>query len=363
MATTDKAIVRAARGDVCSTSAVALDLDGIGKRYGDQWAVEAMTLRVPTGSLVALLGPSGCGKTTTLRMIAGLIAPDTGDVRFDGVSVRDVPPEQREAVMVFQHPTLFAHLDVAANVGFGLKMRRLPRAVVAERVGIALVQVQLEGYGRRKIAQLSGGQQQRVALARALVTAPRLLLLDEPLSSLDPSLRDEMRDLIAHLHAAQGITTVLVTHDRTEAMTLADRIAVLHRGSLRQYDTPTECYERPATPSVARFFGMTNLLTATITGRSAQTPLGTFALPAGGDAAGEMLVGIRPEHITLGDGQNRISGTVTARTYLGLHQQLMLRCGDTLLTVLAPADAGIRTGDTLTVCLPPGRLHLLPSAG
>ncbi|MDQ2784732.1 MAG: ABC transporter ATP-binding protein, partial [Chloroflexota bacterium] len=213
-----------------NAGAIALDVTGLGKAYGDKWAVKDLSLAVPPGALVALLGPSGCGKTTTLRMIAGLIEPDTGDIRFDGASVAHLPPERRGAVMVFQQPTLFSHLDVAANVGFGLRMRREPRGVIAERVRAALGQVQLSGLERRRIGQLSGGQQQRVALARALVTAPRVLLLDEPLSNLDPSLRDEMRDLIARLHAEQGITTLLVTHDRQEAMTLAERIAFLADG-------------------------------------------------------------------------------------------------------------------------------------
>jgi len=344
-----------------SMSAIALDVIGLGKAYGDTWAVKDLSLSVPPGALVALLGPSGCGKTTTLRMIAGLIEPDTGDIHFDGDSVARLLPERRGAVMVFQQPTLFSHLDVAANVGFGLRMRREPRAVIAERVRAALAQVQLAGMERRRIGQLSGGQQQRVALARALVTAPRVLLLDEPLSNLDPSLRDEMRELIARLHAEQGITTLLVTHDRQEAMTLAERIAFLSAGRLQQYGTAPDLYERPATVAVAQFFGMTNLFPASIVDDVAQTTLGPLRLTHGVGNCPEAVVGIRPEHIALGAGENRVIGRITARIYLGQQQRVTLRTSgtETDLTVLAPAELPLLVGQEITLSLPPERLHTI----
>jgi len=343
------------------TSAIALEVIGLGKAYGDKWAVKDLSLSVPPGALVALLGPSGCGKTTTLRMIAGLIEPDTGDIHFDGDSVARLPPERRGAVMVFQQPTLFAHLDVAANVGFGLRMRRESRAVIAERVRAALAQVQLAGMERRRIGQLSGGQQQRVALARALVTAPRVLLLDEPLSNLDPSLRDEMRELIARLHAEQGITTLLVTHDRQEAMTLAERIAFLSDGRLQQYGAAPDLYERPATVAVAQFFGMTNLFPASITSGIAQTTLGPLRLAHGAGDRSEAVVGIRPEHIALSAGENRVIGRITARTYLGQQQRVTLRTSatETDLTVLAPAELPLIVGQEIILSLPPERLHII----
>ncbi len=349
-----------ARGE----NAVALNLDALGKVYAGKWAVADVTLHVPPGALVALLGPSGCGKTTTLRMIAGLIEPDSGDIRFDGVSVRPVPPERRGAVMVFQQPTLFTHLDVAANVGFGLRMRGERRSIIAARVEAALGQVQLAGYGRRRVGQLSGGQQQRVALARALVTEPRVLLLDEPLSNLDPSLRDEMRDLIAHLHAAQGITTVLVTHDRQEAMTLAETIAFLSDGVLQQYATAPELYERPATPAVARFFGMENLFAATIAGGVAQTALGPLAVTPRDASPAIVTLGIRPEHVNLHGDENVIHGHVTHRTYLGQHQLVTIRTGDgcTDLKVLVPAESPVVPGDALRVSLPAAHLHRIAPA-
>jgi ABC-type sugar transport system ATPase subunit len=220
--------------------------------------------------------------------------------------------------------------------------------------------VQLSGLGRRRVGQLSGGQQQRVALARALVTDPRVWLLDEPLSNLDPSLRDEMRDLIARLHAEKGITTVLVTHDRQEAMTLADRIAFLSGGRLQQYAPAPALYERPATVAVARFFGMTNLFPATVTHGIAGTALGPLRLADTDISGGRHVVGIRPEHIRLCGGINAVSGRVTARTYLGLNQQITLRSSAGIdLTVLLPADAPISVRDELTVTLPPEHLRLI----
>ena len=346
------------------TGAVALALDGLGKAFGEVWAVENLSLSVPPGALIALLGPSGCGKTTTLRMIAGLIEPDAGDIRFDGASVARFPPERRGAVMVFQQPTLFSHLDVAANVGFGLRMRHEPRAVIAERVRDALARVQLAGMERRRIGQLSGGQQQRVALARALVTAPRVLLLDEPLSNLDPSLRDEMRDLIARLHAEQSITTLLVTHDRQEAMTLAERIAFLSDGRLQQYGDAPELYERPATVAVAQFFGMVNLFPASVTNGVAETAVGRLRCTDGVRDAPAVIVGIRPEHIAIGAGENSVTGRVTSRTYLGQHQRITLRAQhrDTELTVLAPAEMPITNGEEIMVSLPAERLRIIGHA-
>ncbi len=297
-------------------------------------------------------------------MIAGLIEPDAGDIRFDGLSVARIPPERRGAVMVFQQPTLFSHLDVAANVGFGLRMRRASRSVIDARVAAALDQVQLSDLGRRRVGQLSGGQQQRVALARALVVDPRVWLLDEPLSNLDPSLRDEMRELIARLHAEHGITTVLVTHDRHEAMTLADRIAFLSDGRLQQYAAAPDLYERPATTAVARFFGMTNLFPATVANGFADTALGPLRLAEDARSGARCVVGIRAEHIRLCGGINAVRGRVTGRTYLGLNQQVTLRSPAGIdLTVLLPADAPVSVTDELIVSLPPERLRVIADAG
>ena len=232
--------------------------------------------------------------------------------------------------------------------------------MIDARVAAALEQVQLSGFGRRRVGQLSGGQQQRVALARALVTDPRVWLLDEPLSSLDPSLRDEMRDLIARLHAEKGITTLIVTHDRQEAMTLADRIAFLSDGRLQQYAAAPELYERPATVAVARFFGMANLFPATIANGIADTALGSLRLADLAHSGSRSIVGIRPEHIRLCSDVNAVSGRIVARTYLGQNQQVTLRTnGGTDLIILLPPDAPLSPADDLTVSLPPERLRVI----
>ena len=224
-----------------------LDLDGVSHRYGrGQPAIRDLSLEVEPGELVALLGPSGCGKTTALKIVAGLLSPTAGEVLVEGDPVRGTPPEKRRAAMVFQKSLLFPHMDVAANVGFGLRMRGNDKEDSGRRVREALKQVQMEGFADRRPGELSGGQQQRVALARALVTEPRLLLLDEPLSALDANLRGEMRELIKRLQRDGDYTTVFVTHDQEEAVVLADRIALLFDGELQMYDHPQAFYDRPA---------------------------------------------------------------------------------------------------------------------
>ena len=232
-----------------------LALDRVSARYGGAAVLSDLSLRVAGGELLALLGPSGCGKTTALKVVAGLLAPAGGDVRFDGESVLALPAERRGAVMVFQKPLLFPYLTVAENVGFGLKMRGLARGEAARRVAEALRLVQLEGYERRRPKELSGGQEQRVALARALVTEPRVLLLDEPFSALDETLRAEMRALVRALQRRLRITTLFVTHDQAEAASLADRVALLLDGKLEQVGPPRDFFTAPGTLRAARFFG------------------------------------------------------------------------------------------------------------
>ena len=214
-------------------------------------ALSNLTLTVERGELVAFLGPSGCGKTTALKIIAGLLYPTSGDVLVDGNSVLSVPPEKRGAAMVFQKPLLFPHMSVAANVGFGLRMRNVSRGQTDRRVENALRRVRMGGFADRRPGELSGGQQQRVALARALITQPRLLLLDEPLSALDANLREEMRELVKEVQREGGYTTVFVTHDQEEAVVLADRISLLFDGKLLMYDKPQAFYDRPASRRIA----------------------------------------------------------------------------------------------------------------
>ena len=255
-------------------SVAALSLQGLSKSYGGASALRAVSLEVAPGQLLALLGPSGCGKTTLLRLVAGLLEPDAGEIRLGGQNVAHLPPEGRDLSMVFQRPTLFPHLNVAANVGFGLKMRGVSRQEVERRVGEALASVQLTGFEGRKPRQLSGGQQQRVAIARAVVTEPKLLLMDEPFSSLDAGLREEMRELVRDLQGHLGITTLFVTHDQMEALELADVLGVMFAGEVAQLGTPQEVFERPQSAQVAQFMGGTNLLTGRLEGEHLVTKLG-----------------------------------------------------------------------------------------
>jgi len=226
-----------------------LRIEGLTHRYprAGEPALSDLSLAVEPGELVAFLGPSGCGKTTALKAIAGLLQPTSGDVLVDGHPVSGVPSEKRGMAMVFQKPLLFPHMTVGANVGFGLRMRSVSPGETRRRVEEALSRVRMEGFAERRPDELSGGQQQRVALARALVTEPRLLLLDEPLSNLDASLRKEMRQLVKEVQREGGYTTVFVTHDQEEAVVLADRIALLFEGRLRMYDRPQAFYDRPGT--------------------------------------------------------------------------------------------------------------------
>lgn len=343
----------------------ALTLERLAKTYPGtmQAAVHGLDLTVASGSLTALLGPSGSGKTTTMKMIAGLVSPDTGDIRLGERSVRDLPPERRGVAMVFQNPLLFPHLTVAGNVGFGLKMRGLPPDRIASSVTAMLDRVRLAGLGDRKPGQLSGGQQQRAALARALILRPDVLLLDEPLSSLDPGLRDEMRHLIRTLHRETGITTLVVTHDQAEAVALADRIALLLDGRLAQHDPPEAFYRRPATEAVARFFGGVNFVPGTSRGGAFHSALGPLPLPAG-TVEGAGLLTIRPEALRLGSGPNPMAARVLAITFLGTQTRIELAVADMTLHALTNPDTArpLTPGAEITISLPPDALWFLPAA-
>src|SRR5438093_1376609 len=262
-----------------------LQLEGLSKHFGPTVAVREVSLDVRDGEFVVLLGPSGCGKTTTLRMIAGFIAPTAGRMRLGGKDITMLPPWKRDTGMVFQSYALFPHLTVAQNVAFGLEMRKIPTSDIPQRVTEALRRVRLEGLAERLPRQLSGGQQQRVALARALVIRPDVLLLDEPLSNLDAKLRLEMREEIRRIHSQTRITTIYVTHDQKEALSLADRLAVMREGVIEQLADPRTVYRAPANRFVADFISETNWLPAEMRGRSdgemrLKTDFGDFrALP------------------------------------------------------------------------------------
>ena len=328
-------------------------------------ALDGLSLEIESGTLAALLGPSGCGKTTTMKMIAGLLAPTSGDVFFDGRSIIADKPEHRGVVMVFQNYLLFPYMSVADNIGFGLKMRRMEKSEIARRVEEMLELVKLPGFGARRPSELSGGQQQRVALARALVVRPNVLLLDEPLSNLDAHLRFEMRDLIQSLQRDIGITTIFVTHDQEEAVVLADKVALILDGRLKQYDDAEMFYKRPVDEATARFFGGTNFIEGESDGRTFQSVIGTLELqdiiPAG---RGKLT--FRPENVRIGDpgaGPNAFETRLVAKHYLGTHTRLKLEIGGIGIEAVSnPSDvAGYAPGDRVTVNLSPASLWVLPA--
>src|SRR5947207_11806796 len=252
---------------------IELEVSGLTKRYSPQVSVGPISFEVHEGEFFSLLGPSGCGKTTTLRCIAGFEALSEGSIRLHGDRLDDKPPHRRDVGLVFQNYALFPHLTVFDNVAFGLRLRRLAKSVIADRVGRILQLVDLAGLGARFPAQLSGGQQQRVAIARSLVLEPRILMFDEPLSNLDFKLRLQMREELRNLQRRLGKTSIYVTHDQTEALALSDRIAVLSHGRIEQIGTPDEIYERPASAFVAEFIGSSNLLPVRIVERDSDVTL------------------------------------------------------------------------------------------
>jgi putative spermidine/putrescine transport system ATP-binding protein len=308
------------------TPAGDLELTNVSKRFGQTLAVEGINLRVPHGSYCCLLGPSGCGKTTLLRLMAGHETPTTGDVRIGGESVLGLPPLRRGTAMMFQHYALFPHLTVLENVAFTLKMRGMGKAERRRRAHDMLAQVQMDSFAERLPAQLSGGQQQRVALARALAVAPQVLLLDEPLSALDAQVRVQLREEIRRIQLELGITTVFVTHDQAEALSVADRVGVLRAGRLEQVASPDELYERPATAFVAEFVGTMNRLPATL--RDGEVELLGTRRPLAGAAppAGPVVALVRPEALLVTpDGG---AGRVVTRTFSGASTRVLVALPD-----------------------------------
>ena len=283
----------------------ALSLTGLVKRFGDEVAVDGLDLEIGAGEFFSLLGPSGCGKTTTLRLIAGFERPDAGAIHLDGRDLSEVAPHHRPVNTVFQSYALFPFLDVADNVAFGLRYQRAGRQEVHRRVAAALDHVQMDGFAKRKPHQLSGGQQQRVALARALVLEPTVLLLDEPMGALDAKLRKQLQLELRSLQRLVGTTFVYVTHDQEEALTMSDRLAVLHAGRVMQVGTPSEVYSRPANRYVATFLGTTNLFAATVSAiapdgvvcRVADTFLSVAKCEHDPRVGDEVSLMVRPERI------------------------------------------------------------------
>ena len=351
-----------------------VELKSVSKSYCSVVAVDDVDLVVETGEFVTLLGPSGCGKTTTLRMIAGFARPSSGSIVIGDRDVTRVPPHRREVGLVFQNYALFPHMTVHGNVEFGLRMRRVAAAERRRRVAEALELVRLEGLAERLPSQLSGGQQQRVALARALVIRPKVLLLDEPFGALDKQLRDHMRVELRDLQRTLAISTVFVTHDQEEAMSMSDRICVMASGALQQVGPPDEIYQRPRNRFVADFMGHSNLLEGKIDSLgsgSAVLDLQGTRLNAYGEgyAAGDpVLAMIRPERIRLGPA-DAAGATTSARldnaVYLGAttHFQLTLPSGQALLATSQnegqEASTPLVVGQTVSVTIPDDAVYLI----
>jgi putative spermidine/putrescine transport system ATP-binding protein len=333
---------------------VAVRLDGVCKRFGNSVALDEAWLKIRRGEFMTLLGPSGCGKTTLLNLVAGFLAPDNGEIFIDGALVTDVPTFERETGIVFQNYALFPHMTVTNNVAYGLKARRIGKDEIRKRVAEALAMMKLDGFEDRKPRQLSGGQQQRVALARALVIRPKVLLLDEPFSALDKNLRASMQVEVKEIQRKLGVTTIFVTHDQSEALSLSDRIAVMSGGRICQIDAPEKLYRCPADRFVASFIGEGSLLRARldrIEGPSAVVMIGTTAIAVpvarlSGAAPGAIVdLFIRPEHLRLANaGAETFEGIVAASIYQGDHVDLYVEAPDVatsrVLMRLSAADAG-----------------------
>ena len=346
-----------------------LILRGVSRAYGAHTALHPLDLEITGGEFIALLGPSGCGKTTALNCLAGLLPLTAGEIELDGRRVDTLPPEKRGFGMVFQNYALFPHLTVRANVAFGLKMRGVAKSEIERRVAEVLSLVRLTEHAAKHPAQLSGGQQQRVAIARAIVTEPALVLMDEPLSNLDAALRLAMRGEIRRIHQDFGLTTVYVTHDQEEALSLADRLVVLHDGRVSQIGTPAELYEHPADPHVAAFMGYRNLLPLTVSSADGTTAvaegdgLRVVGTPAGEPpAAGrQVLVAIRPEDLRVAaEGESAIGEAVAEIVeYHGrvLHVEAATDQGRRLHL---KAHETVRPGDRLRVAVDAERALVFP---
>jgi putative spermidine/putrescine transport system ATP-binding protein len=343
-----------------------LALNGIGKRFGEITALADVDLSIPDGSFVCFLGPSGCGKTTLLRIVAGLEEPTTGRVLIGDEDVTAVPTSRRGVGMVFQSLALFPHLDVGENIAYSLRIRGVPKPERDARVEELLELVRLAGYQRRHISQLSGGQRQRVAIARALATQPRLFLLDEPLSALDAKLREEMQVELRLLQQRLGVTTIMVTHDRREAMTIADLVVVMGDQRVQQVGAPLEIYRRPRNRFVADFMGDCNLIEAEPAGDGAVLLAGArYPLPGAPGLGSTITVSVRPEGVRLAPaamGENgRGVGTITFLKDLGdtLEAYLELDGASVMAIVPQEARAQLAQGDRVRVSFAPDALHAL----
>ncbi len=349
---------------------VEVVMEGITKKFGDVVAAEDINLKIEDGEFFTLLGPSGCGKTTTMRIIAGLEHPDEGRVLFDGKDVTPLPSFKRNTGMVFQNYALWPHMKVYNNVAYGLSIKKLPKAEIRDRVHDALELVKLGGLGDRFPSQLSGGQQQRVALARVLVVNPAVLLLDEPLSNLDAKLRVEMREEIKELQKRFKITTIYVTHDQEEAMTISDRMAIQNYGVVRQVGTPSEVYYTPQDLFIATFIGRGALLEGVVHALDDKTRVKVDdQIICGVDSSKRLREGdkvacvMRPENFILtepGEPSNVLEGVVEWTAFIGPYKEVKLRVDGNMIMVDTPPDAKTPLGEKLRVYIPHSDTIILP---
>jgi spermidine/putrescine transport system ATP-binding protein len=337
-----------------------IELKNITKDYGGNLALDNVSLYIRDGEFLTLLGPSGCGKTTLLRIIAGFITPDSGEVYIDGADMKGVPPHKRQVNTVFQKYALFPHLNVFDNIAFGLKIKRTPKDKIEEKVNAMLKLVNLEGYGKRWIDQLSGGQQQRIAIARALVNEPKVLLLDEPLGALDLKLRQEMQLELKRMQQQLGITFVFVTHDQEEALTMSDTIVVMKNGVIQQIGRPEDIYNEPKNPFVADFIGESNIVPGVMLDDYKVRMKGmTFpCVDAGFGKNVEVDVVIRPEDIDIVEPEKaRISGKVVSVVFMGVHYEIDVDCGGYEWVVHTTDYAAV--GQQVGISIPPDAIHIM----
>lgn len=352
---------------------VSVQLNQITKAFDTTVAVNDISLTIAPGELFFLLGPSGCGKSTLLRVIAGFYTPDAGELMFDDMGMNNVPPHQRNTGMVFQNYALWPHMTVAENIEYGLRLRKLEKSVREEKIDTVLEMVEMSEYRDRPVNTLSGGQQQRIALARALVIEPSVLLLDEPLSNLDAALRQNLRDEIKDIHSRTQITTIYVTHDQVEAISMADRMAIMKDGVFVQVGTPREIYQYPADPFVASFVGETNFITGNIqeiaNGKATiETSVGvlhTENIYHDFTPGQEVSCSIRPEtiHLNGNSAPNRLTAKVGTVTYLGRVEEYELRVADLLKLKAIIHNPGTDTkkpGDTVDISMSPKAIVPLP---
>lgn len=337
-----------------------IELIDVSKDYAGDVALEHVTLYVKDGEFLTLLGPSGCGKTTMLRLIAGFIMPTSGRIEMDGVDIASVPPYKRRINTVFQKYALFPHLNVFDNIAFGLKIKKLDKRVIEEKVNAMLELVNLKGYGKRYVDQLSGGQQQRVAIARALVNEPQVLLLDEPLGALDLKLRKEMQVELKRMQQRLGITFIYVTHDQEEALTMSDTIVVLKDGVIQQIGTPADIYNEPKNPFVADFIGESNILPGIML-QDYRVQIRGMAYPcvdAGFGKNVEVDVVVRPEDIDIvPPEQARLRGVVQSVVFMGVHYEVDVDCGG--YEWIVHTTDYVAAGDEVGLSLPPDAFHVM----